>query len=129
MLCKAEGPTAITVRRKPVQPRFEPGYFRNEAGYIPSDVQSIRSQATFVSGVPSNLTSSALSSYAGSSRFNGGSVRGDDDTHSLANSSIAYSQADRLTHLESDAESQYKADEDDAKSVISTTASSQITTW
>lgn len=82
------------------------------------------------SGVPSNLTSSALSSYAGSThRFDGNGLR-DDDASSVANSSIAFSQADRLTHLETDTESQYKADEDDAKSVISsTTAASQITTW
>lgn len=121
----------FAVRRKAVQPKFEPGFFRNETGYIPSDAQSIRSQATFASGVPSNLTSSALSSYAGSTRgFNGTSIR-DDDTHSIANSSVAYSQADRLSHLETDIESQYKAgDDDETKSVISTTtASSQATTW
>jgi len=114
--------------------RFEHGgFFTNSTGFIPSDAQSIRSQATYASGMPS-----ALSSYAGSTkRYAASSVR-DDDASSIAGSSIAYSQADRLRRLETSTENgleDYKSqagDDDDTRSVISAVASqvgSQVTTW
>jgi hypothetical protein len=122
----SDSPTA----RSPVKgvpTRFEPGFFRNETGYIPSDVQSIRSQATYVSGLPSNFTSSGLSSYGGSMR----SVKTASVAGSFADetASIAFSQADRLNA--DDTESEYKSQagtlDDDRLSQLSSTTPSQVT--
>lgn len=83
---------------------------------------------TYASGLPSNL-----SSYAGSSKRYAGSSVQDDDASSVAGSSIAYSQADRLQRLGTASESEvddYKSqagDDDETRSVFSTTTSSQVT--
>ncbi|GAA5978371.1 hypothetical protein JCM10908_004330 [Rhodotorula pacifica] len=118
--------------------RFDSSFYRTHdaISLIPSDAQSVRSQATYSSGLPtfsqagsaypSSMKRGGLASTYASSTFSqdllssadGASVRGD-DTSSIANggvpgsgmssaaSSVGYSQADRLSL--SDAVSDYKS--------------------
>ncbi|KAK4697556.1 regulator of nonsense transcripts 1, partial [Phenoliferia sp. Uapishka_3] len=131
--------------------RFDPAFFRTHdaIGHIPSDAQSVRSQATYSSGLPTFSQSSnsgyangvkrGASSYASSTfsqdllSHDSQSVR--DDASSVADgagSSIAYSQADRLRRasisLSDDVSSfDYKSqdgrDDDDTRSTFSTSQS------
>lgn len=131
--------------------RFDPDFFRTHdaIGHIPSDAQSVRSQATYSSGLPTFSQSGSTgypdgvkrgaSSYASSTysqdllSSDSQSVR--DDASSVAGgpaSSIAYSQADRLRRasisLSDDVSSfDYKSqdgrDDDDARSSFSTNQS------
>lgn len=131
-----------------VPSRFDSSFFRTHdtIGHIPSDAQSIRSQATYSSGLPtfsqstypSSVKRGLSSSYA-SSTFSQDLTNGDsnstrDDASSVGGvesidggSSIAYSQADRLRRASlslSDAVSfDYKSEiswrDDDDRSEIS----------
>ena len=86
---------------------------------IPSDARSIRSQATYSSGLPSSLASGNFgstrsSSYAPSALSQAGH---DDDASSLAGSSIAFNQADRISVVDG---TDYKSfQDDDVRSQIS----------
>lgn len=104
------------VSPRPAPSRFEPGgfYNANGNGQIAPDAQSIRSQASYASGLPASLLASTVgrrtpyaSSYAPSIISQAGR---DDDASSIAGSSIAYSQADRLSVA---GDSEYKQGFDD----------------
>lgn len=126
-----------------VPSRFDPNFYRTHdaIGHIPSDAQSVRSQATYASGLPTfsqsgssyppSVKRGATSSYASSTfsqdllSHDSASVR--DDASSVAGGpagSIAYSQADRLRD---DAGEDYKSQlgwvDDDARSTFSTSQS------
>ncbi|KAL7005337.1 ATP-dependent RNA helicase [Cystobasidiomycetes sp. EMM_F5] len=118
--------------RDPVDPgltggpvRFEQSFY-NAVGGIPSDAQSVRSQATYSSGLPSFGTGQFSGrSYASSTisqDLMSQDPRGIDDA-----SSIAFSQADRLRRAPSAFGSEYKAmaQDDDTRSQVS--LSTQIT--
>ena len=128
-----------------VPSRFDSSFFRTHdaISHIPSDAQSVRSQATYSSGLPtfsqaggypSSVKRGASSSYASStfsqdltSGTDSSSVR--DDASSVAGgpaSSIAYSQADRLRRGSlSTSDADYKSqegnwrDDDDVSSQFS----------
>lgn len=128
-----------------VPSRFDSSFFRTHdaISHIPSDAQSVRSQATYSSGLPtfsqaggypSSVKRGTTSSYASStfsqdltSGTDSSSVR--DDASSVAGgtaSSIAYSQADRLRRGSlSASDADYKSqegnwrDDDDASSQFS----------
>ncbi|GAA6004679.1 hypothetical protein JCM10207_000978 [Rhodosporidiobolus poonsookiae] len=123
-------------------PHFNSGFFHHDAiSSIPSDVQSVRSQATYSSGLPtfsqagsaypSSLKRGA-SSYA-SSAFSQDllSAPSDADASSVAGGiaasaagSVGYSQADRLSLA--DSMSAYKSQagfDDDARTTYTTTTS------
>lgn len=93
--------------------RFDSSFFRTHdpMAYIPSDVQSLKSQATYSSGLP--MFSGMNGSYGGGIRASNGAKRstygsyassvisqdvGGTDTASVLHggSSIAYSQSDRI---------------------------------
>ncbi|KAI5480920.1 ATP-dependent helicase NAM7 [Pseudohyphozyma bogoriensis] len=128
-----------------VPSRFDPTFYRTHdaIGHIPSDAQSVRSQATYSSGLPTfsqsgsypNSVKRGASSYASSTfsqdllSHDSQSVR--DDASSIAGgtaASIAFSQADRLRRgslsLTDDLGSDYKSQiDDDARSSFSTSQS------
>ncbi|KAI5900585.1 uncharacterized protein SCHCODRAFT_02039777 [Schizophyllum commune H4-8] len=104
-----------TPNRSGTPSRFDTSFYRSHdaLGYIPSDIQSLRSQATYSSGLPSftaagpfgavrgangakrsnySYASSIISQDAGPSTTDGSSVVGS----SIGNPSMAYSQSDRL---------------------------------
>ncbi|KAG1893281.1 uncharacterized protein F5891DRAFT_986031 [Suillus fuscotomentosus] len=83
--------------------RFDTSFYRTHdaLGYIPSDVQSLRSQATYSSGLPPYVCSgcsgveerSAYGSYASSIISQDA---GPPSTASIGGSAMAFSQSDRL---------------------------------
>ncbi|TFK72708.1 hypothetical protein BDN72DRAFT_293774 [Pluteus cervinus] len=105
-------------RRSGTPSRFDASFYRTHdaLGYIPSDVQSLRSQATYSSGLPMfgatgpfgpgmqrgaaggkraySYASSVVSQDAGPAGTDSGSVIGTGDRASAV--SVAYSQSDRL---------------------------------
>lgn len=103
---------SVSTARNGAPLRYDPDFFRTHdaIGSIASDAQSVRSQATYSSGLPTfsqsgypNGVKRGASSYASStlsqdllSATDNQSIR--DDASSVAGgaSSIAYSQADRL---------------------------------
>lgn len=94
--------SALEVRRPPppaAPAQFAPGDFFRPIGSIPSDAVSIRSQATYLSGLPPGF-SSAFGSARTSSYAPSAATQRDDDASSVAGS-IAISQADRLSTAES----------------------------
>ncbi|KAM0792340.1 ATP-dependent helicase NAM7 [Microbotryomycetes sp. NB124-2] len=116
--------------------RFDPAFYRGHDAIssIPSDAQSVRSQATYSSGLPSfsqsgssvysnGIKRGAASSYASSAYSQGfmssndaGSMR--DDASSIAGggdraSTIALSQADRLSMADSMSNFDYKSSQGD----------------
>jgi regulator of nonsense transcripts 1 len=113
--------TQLTGRRSGTPSRFDASFYRTHdaLGYIPSDVQSLRSQATYSSGLPMFAATgpfgaamprggnggkrSAYGSYASSiiSQDAGPSGSVTDNSSVIgaserASSSMAYSQSDRL---------------------------------
>lgn len=138
-----------------VPSRFDSAFFRTHdaIGSIPSDAQSVRSQATYSSGLPTfsqagssypNGVKRGASSYASStfsqdllSHTDSQSVR--DDASSVAGggaSSIAFSQADRLRRNSlslSDAVSSFdyksQRDDDDDRSTTYTTSQAGTTEY
>lgn len=137
-----------------VPSRFDSAFFRTHdaIGSIPSDAQSVRSQATYSSGLPTfsqagssypNGVKRGASSYASStfsqdllSHTDSQSVR--DDASSVAGgaSSIAFSQADRLRRNSlslSDAVSSFdyksQRDDDDDRSTTYTTSQAGMTEY
>jgi len=128
--------SALEVRRPPPPApaaQFAPGDFFRPIGSIPSDAVSIRSQATYLSGLPTGFAS-AFGSARTSSYAPSAATQRDDDASSVAGS-IAISQADRLSTAES------TMDDDDVRSQVrcsphfaadaqfSATAPSQITSF
>lgn len=109
----------IVGRRSGTPSRFDASFYRTHdaIGYIPSDVQSLRSQATYSSGLPmftassgpfapgiprtngkrsthGSYASSIISQDAGPSITDSSSVVG--STSSASNLNLAFSQSDRL---------------------------------
>lgn len=146
----ADKPSINAARGGSVPSRFDSTFFRTHdaIGSIPSDAQSVRSQATYSSGLPTFSQSShsgypssvkrGASTYA-SSTFSQDLLSSDsqsvrDDASSIAGggvggSSIAYSQADRIRRASlslSDAPSSFLQDgsnwrdDDDARSSYTT---------
>jgi hypothetical protein len=113
-----------TYDRRPAPSRFEPGGFvaaNGGTGNLAPDAQSIRSQASYASGLPASLLASTVgrrtpyaSSYAPSIISQAGR---DDDASSIAGSSIAYSQADRLS-VAGDSEYKQGFGDDDTRSQV-----------
>lgn len=108
-------------RRSGTPSRFDASFYRTHdaLGYIPSDVQSLRSQATYSSGLPvfaasgpfgsgmprpSGAKRSTYGSYASSIISQDGGPGGNDNASVIGStlgtsdrpSSMAYSQSDRL---------------------------------
>ncbi|GAA6060133.1 hypothetical protein JCM10212_001430 [Sporobolomyces blumeae] len=139
------------VRGPGLPSRFDSSFFRGHDAIssIPSDAQSVRSQATYSSGLPTfsqagsaypSAVKRSASSYASStfsqdllSSNDASSIR--DDSSSVAGggiaaSSIGFSQADRLSLA--DAASDYKSQagwRDDESDMRSAYAGSQITEY
>ena len=102
-------------RRSGTPSRFDASFYRTHdpLGYIPSDVQSLKSQATYSSGLPmftgtngpfgqslqrtaGGAKRSTYGSYASSIISQDAGPSSVADTGSVAASSMAYSQSDRL---------------------------------
>jgi regulator of nonsense transcripts 1 len=120
LIADDESATTPMARRSGTPSRFDASFYRTHdaLGYIPSDVQSLRSQATYSSGLPVfgapgpfgpgmprvpgvgkrstySYASSIVSQDAGPSVTDNGSVAGGDGDGG-SNVNIAYSQSDRL---------------------------------